>query len=318
MKKKSANHPEQMQRPSILDCLASGKILISDGATGTYLQSHGLEPGGCPEEFNASHPDIVRKMAADYFEAGSDMVLTNSFGGNSFMLKKYGYGENCREFNKLAAQHARSAAGETHYVVGSVGPTGEFLEPLGDVTEAAMYEAFVEQITALEEGGADAVVIETMTALEESTLAIKAAKENTKLTVIASMVFDKGPRGFFTMMGVSPEKAVRELQKSGADIIGSNCGNGIENMLELARKLRALTDRYLIIHSNAGIPKIVDSEIVYTETPKWMAKYFQLMAEIKINIIGGCCGTNPEHIRELSRILRGEKDNGKIPCHLSH
>ena len=250
---------------SILERLARGEQLISDGATGTYLQSHDLEPGGCPEEFNVSHPDIVRGMAVAYFAAGSDMVLTNSFGGNRFMLKKYGYGDHVHEFNLLAAQHARSAAPDGHYVVGSVGPSGEFLEPLGDVSEAEMLDAFVEQITALEEGGADAVVIETMTALEEATLAIRAARENTSLTVMATMVFDKGPRGFFTMMGVTPERAVNGLRNAGADIVGTNCGNGIELMMEVGHLMRQSTDGYLLIHSNAGIPEIRDGQIVYPE-----------------------------------------------------
>jgi 5-methyltetrahydrofolate--homocysteine methyltransferase len=301
----SNGNPSQTGRRSLLERLAAGETLISDGATGTYLQDHGLEPGGCPEEFNVSRPDVVRGMAAAYFEAGSDMVLTNSFGGNLFMLKKYGHDEQCHEFNLLAAQHARSAAGAGRYVVGSVGPTGEFLHPLGEVREETMYEVFVKQVTALEEGGADAVVIETMTALEESTLAIKAAKENTSLTVMASMVFDKGPRGFFTMMGVTPEKAVRELEQAGADVVGSNCGNGIENMLDLAGQIRSLTDGYLLIHSNAGIPKIVDGEIVYTETPEWMAERFRSLSDLGINIIGGCCGTSPDHIRALVKAVRG-------------
>ena len=292
------------ENPTILDRLAHGEVLISDGATGTYLQDHGLEPGGCPEEFNISHPQVVQGMAHAYFEAGSDMVLTDSFGGSKFMLKKYGHGDRVREFNKLAAQHARSQAPPGHYVVGSVGPTGEFLEPLGEVSEAEMYDAFVEQITALEEGGADNVVIETMTALEEATLAIKAAKENTKLIVMSTMVFDKGPRGFFTMMGVTPERAVKELRDAGADVVGANCGNGIEVMVELARELRQATDGYLLVHSNAGIPSIKDGQIVYSETPEFMAERFRKLAEIGVNILGGCCGTGPDHIRALAKALR--------------
>ena len=182
--------------PSILERLDRGEILISDGATGTYLQSHGLEPGGCPEELNHSLPEVVKGMAREYFEAGSDLVLTNSFGGNRFMLEKYGYGERVSEFNFLAARHARSQTPPGHHVIGSIGPTGEFLEPLGEVSQEEMLDAFVEQVIALEQGGADAVVIETMTAVEESALAIKAAKDNTSLVVIATMVFDRGPRGF--------------------------------------------------------------------------------------------------------------------------
>ena len=290
--------------PSILERLSRGDILISDGATGTYLQDRGLEPGGCPEEFNASHPEIVRGMATAYFEAGSDMVLTNSFGGNRFMLKKYGYGDRLREFNRLASEHARSAAPPGGYVVGSVGPSGEFLEPLGEVTETEMFEAFVEQVTALEEGGADAVVVETMTALEEATLAIRAAKEHTGLTVMATMVFDKGPRGFFTMMGVTPARAATELSAAGADVVGSNCGNGIEGMVEVAKEMRQATDGYMLVHSNAGLPELRNGEVVYPEGPDWMAERFQALVEAGVNIVGGCCGTTPDHIRALSGRLR--------------
>ena len=293
-----------MSTPTIVDRLRDGETLVSDGATGTYLQQHGLESGGCPEELNVSHPEVVRGMARDYLEAGADMVLTNSFGGNRFMLKKYGHGDRVTEFNRLAAQHARSQAPPGRYIVGSIGPTGEFLEPLGPVTEAEMLNAFVEQAVALQEGGADAVAIETMTALEEASLAIRAAKENTDLTVIATMVFDKGPRGFFTMMGVTPEQAVRGLEEAGADIVGSNCGNGIDLMVELARELREATDCHMLIHSNAGIPSIQNGEIVYAETPELMAAGFRQLSDLGINIIGGCCGTGPEHIRALSKTLR--------------
>ena len=288
---------------NILDRLGTGDLLISDGATGTYLQQHGLEPGGCPEEFNVSHPDVVRSMARDYFEAGADMVLTNSFGGSKFMLGKYGFGDRVREFNRLAAEHASSQAPEGRYVVGSVGPTGEFLEPLGEVTTTEMYDAFTDQITALAEGGADAVVIETKTALEEVSLAIKAAKENTDLTVMATMVFDKGPRGYFTMMGVTPDAGLNGMLEAGADIVGTNCGNGIELMVELAGQMRKHTDRYLLVHSNAGMPEIQKGEIVYSETPEFMAEGFKKLAGLGVNIMGGCCGTGPDHIRAIRRIV---------------
>ena len=300
----SVKQPES-RTLSILDRVARGELLISDAATGTYLQGHGLEPGGCPEEFNLSHPDIVKGMARNYYEAGADMVLTNSFGANRFMLEKYGQGNRVGEFNRLAAQHARSQARPGHHVVGSVGPTGEFLEPLGEVGETEMLDAFVEQTTALEEGGADGVVIETMTALEEATLAIRAAKENTDLVVIATMVFDKGPRGFFTMMGVTPQRAVKELKEAGADIVGSNCGNGIKVMVDLAREMRQATDGYMLIHSNAGIPAIRQGQIVYPETPELMMDGFKELADMGVNIIGGCCGTGPGHIRALSSALGG-------------
>ena len=278
--------------------------MVSDGATGTYLQSHGLEPGGCPEEFNRTHPEIVQGMARAYFAAGSEMVLTNSFGANRFMLGKYGHGEKVSELNRLAAGHARSQCPYGGFVIGSVGPTGEFLEPLGEVTEEEMLDAFVEQVTALEAGGADGVVIETMTAVEETRLAIRAAREHTGLAVLSTMVFDKGPRGFFTMMGITPERSVKELLDAGADVVGTNCGNGVDLMVELAKDLRRATDAPLLVHSNAGIPLMVQGEIVYPESPDYMAKRFNDLADLGINIIGGCCGTRPEHIRTFSESLK--------------
>ena len=299
----------EIAAPTVLESLGSGKLLISDGATGTRLQARGLEPGGCPEELNSTEPELIRRMAADYFNAGADMVLTNSFGGNKFMLKKYGFGDRVAEFNRLAAEHARIVTSPGHYVFGSVGPTGEFLAPLGEVSEEEMYDAFTAQITALEEGGADGIDIETMTALEEATLAIRAAKENTNLIVAATMTFDPGPRGFFTMMGVTPERAAKELQEAGADIVGANCGNGIDKMIEVARQLRAATDAFMLIHSNAGIPTIRKGQIVYPETPEYMAERFMVLADIGVNIIGGCCGTTPGHIQALSEAVEERQRN---------
>jgi 5-methyltetrahydrofolate--homocysteine methyltransferase len=297
--------PDTSTRHRLLERLASGETLISDGATGSYLQTQGLEPGGCPEEFNVTHPAIIKGMAKAYFDAGSDMVLTNSFGGSRFRLKHYGYADRVREFNMLAAQHAKSQAPPDHYVVGSVGPTGEFMEPVGEVSEKEMYDALREQIVALAEGGADGVDIETMISLDEAKLAIRAAKENTDLVVMSTMTFDKGPRGFFTMSGTTPAQAAVELRKAGADVVGANCGNGIDAMIEVARAMREATDGYILIHSNAGIPQYKGGEIVYNESPEYMAERFKILADMGINILGGCCGTTPEYIRALSKALRG-------------
>ena len=295
--------------PGILDRLAAGEILVFDGATGTYLQRHGLEPGGCPELLNDTNPELIQKMAADYFEAGSDIVLTNTFGGNRFGLSRpqYAAGDRVRELNIKAAQNARAACPPGKYVAGSVGPTGEFLEPLGNVTESEMYDALAEQITALAEGGADAVMIETQLGLEEASMAVRVAKENTDLVVMSTMVFDLGPRGFFTMFGVTPEQAVTGLLEAGADVVGSNCGNGIDRMIEIAGRMRAVTDRYLVIQSNAGIPAIKGGEILYPESPEYMAERYKKLAAIPVNILGGCCGTGPEHIRALAQAVKGVK-----------
>jgi 5-methyltetrahydrofolate--homocysteine methyltransferase len=291
-------------KPGILDRLDAGETLIFDGATGTYLQNNGLEPGASPELMNASDPDTIKGMAEHYFDAGSDIVLTNTFGGNKFMLKRYGAEERLFELNKAAAELARAAAPEGKFVSGSIGPTGEFIEPLGTATEDELYDTFSEMSKAFEAGGADAVMIETQLAIEEAAIAVRAAKETTGLVVMASMVFDKGPRGYFTMMGVTPEQAVEGLEEAGADIVGTNCGNGIERMVEIATRMRAVTDKYLVVQSNAGLPVIRKGETCYLETPEFMAEHYRKLADLPINILGGCCGTTADHIRALVESVR--------------
>ena len=292
----------------LLDRIAAGEILISDGATGTYLQDHGLPPGDCPEEFNASHPEVVRQMAVNYFEAGSDMVETNSFGGSRSMLKKYSYDDHVEEWNRLAAEHTRSAAPDGRFVLGSIGPTGEFLEPNGPMTEQEMYEVFAEQSRGLAAGGVDAFCIETMSDYGEISLAIRAVKETTGLPVIATMCFDKGPRGYFTMMGITPAAAARQLSEAGADIVGSNCGIAMEQMIEIIAAMRESTDKPILTHVNAGLPTIVNGEIVYPHTPKHMALLLPKLVEAGANIVGGCCGTSPEHIRKFAQVLRESRE----------
>ena len=287
----------------ILDRLKNKEILIFDGATGTYLQKKGLIAGDSPEKMNIENPEIIKMMAKHYFDAGSDIVLTNSFGGNRYMLKKYGIEDKFYEVNRLAAELAKSVAPLGKYVCGSIGPTGEFLEPLGSISESEMYDVFTIMCKAFEDGGADAIMVETQLGLEEASLAIKAAKDHTNLTVMSTMVFDKGPRGYFTMMGVTPELAALGLLDAGADIVGTNCGNGIEKMIEIATLMRQSTDRYLVVQSNAGIPSIVKGKVIYPETPEFMAENYKKLSEIPVNILGGCCGTTDSHIRALKKVL---------------
>ena len=291
-------------RPEELLSRLESELLVFDGATGTYLQQNGLEPGGCPELMNADAPATVQQMAKHYFDSGSDIVLTNTFGGNRFRLKHYGVDHRVHELNRLAAEHAKSRANDSQYVAGSVGPTGEFIEPLGTVSESELYDAFSEQVVALEDGGADAVMIETQMVLDEAQIAIRATKENTGLVAMATMVFDLGPRGFFTMWGTTPGQAVEGLEEAGADVVGSNCGNGIDRMIEIASKMRAVTDGKLAIKSNAGIPDLVSGEIVYPESPEYMAERFKTLAEVPVNLLGGCCGAGSEHIRALADAVK--------------
>lgn len=280
--------------------LKEGKILISDGAWGTLLQEQGLQPGECPESWNLNHPDRVRAVAQAYIEAGSDLVETNSFGGSRFKLAHYGLDGQTTEINRAAARLSREAAGDQGIVLGSVGPTGIILM-MGEVTEEALYEAFSEQVTALADGGADAICIETMTDLQEALLAVKAAKDHTSLEVICTMTFDKTLDGDFrTMMGVSVEDMTRSLTAAGADIIGTNCGNGMENMIPIVKRIRAVkSDIPVLVHANAGLPHLREGKNVFDETPQITASFVPLLIEAGAGIIGGCCGTTPEHIKEI-------------------
>ena len=289
---------------NILDELILNEILLSDGAWGTFLQAKGLKPGECPELWNITRRCDVLKIAESYLQAGSDIIETNSFGGSRLKLSQYGYGDRTGEFNRIAAEISRKAAGSDKHVAGSVGPTGKMLI-MGDVTETELYEGFCEQVIALEEGGADIIIIETMSALDEASLAVKAARRNTGCTVIITMTFSKDMKGeYHTMMGVSPEEMVSSMKEAGAHIVGSNCGNGIEDMIGVVKAIRAADNKIpVMIQANAGIPELFDGKIVFRESPEMMASFVPGLIKAGANIIGGCCGTTPEHIREMARVI---------------
>lgn len=291
---------------TLLERLADGEVLISDGAMGTFLQAKGLKAGECPETWNISHPSEVKSIAQSYIDAGSDIVETNSFGATSYKLREFGLTDKVAEYNVAAARLAKEAMGDKGYVAASVGPTGQIVEDEGgDVTEEDLYNAFKEQVVALAEGGADALCIETMSSVTEAVQAIKAAKENTGLPVICTFTFEKGARGFRTMMGVDPERAAEEALEAGADVIGANCGNGIENMIEITRQIKSVAPGTpILVHANAGLPVLEDGRTVFKDTPEQMAGRVKELIAAGANIIGGCCGTNPDHISAMAKAAK--------------
>lgn len=288
----------------ILNEIRRGAVLVSDGAWGTFLHQKGLKPGECPEEWNISHTADVFAIAQSYIEAGADMIETNSFGGSRIKLADYGLENRAFELNKSAAEISRKAAGDECFVLGSVGPTGKMLI-MEDVTEAELYEAFKEQSMALEAGGADAIMIETMTDLDEARIAVKAARENTSCEVLCTMTFDKIPGvGYRTMMGISPSEMTTVLVEAGASVVGANCGNGIADMIDIVKEIRLINSTIpILIHANAGKPVYIDGATSFPENPEDMACRVPEIIDAGANIIGGCCGTTPSHIRKIREVV---------------
>lgn len=301
----------------LLERLAAGEILISDGAMGTFLQAKGLNPGESPELWCVTNPEAVKSVAEAYIDAGSDIVETDSFGGTSFKQKEFGLESKVGEMNEAAARLAKEVMGDKGYVAASVGPTGQIAyDEGGTATEDDLYNAFKEQVIALAKGGADAFCIETMMSVVEATTAVRAAKENTNLPIMCTFTFELGARGFRTLMGADPAAAAKAAVEAGADIVGANCGNGIANMIEITKEIRAaLPDTLILVQSNAGVPVLEDGKTVFKDTPEDMAAKVKELIAAGANIIGGCCGTTPAHIAAMAKAAKGGGCGCGCGCH---
>jgi 5-methyltetrahydrofolate--homocysteine methyltransferase len=289
---------------TLLARLAAGEVLVGDGAWGTMLLARGLRQGEPPESLNLTRPELLEEVASLYLEAGADLVTTNTFGGSPARLHQFGLDSQTEAVNRAAVEAVRRAVRGRAYVSASVGPSGHLLKPYGDGDPADIGAGFERQIRALAEAGADLFCVETMTDLSEAALAVRAAKSVAPhLPVMATMTFETTRRGFFTVMGVSIEQAVRGLSDAGADILGSNCGNGSDAMVAIAREFRALTARPIAIQPNAGLPEPRGETLVYPETPDFMADQARKLLAAGVAVIGGCCGTTPAHTRALRAVV---------------
>ena len=290
---------------TIFDLIKERAVLF-DGGMGTELMRHGLPLGTSPETWNVERPDIVQRVHTDYFEAGSAAVSTNSFGGNRIKLAAHGLEGRARELNSAAARVARRAAPDGKFVAGSMGPTGKFLQPQGEFTEAEFEEAYGEQAGALAEGGADLLIIETQYDLKEALAALKGARRAApSLPVFVTLTFNKFPRGYFTLMGNTVALSVDALEKEGALALGANCTLNSEEMVGLVRAFREATKLPVIAQANAGKPALSgDGQVSYSQGLEDYVRFVPEMLKAGANVIGGCCGTDPAYIRRMAEFIK--------------
>lgn len=302
-----------MTRNRRLQDAARARPLLGDGAMGTQLMLAGLEQGNCGEEWNLTQPARVLAIQRRYTEAGSDCILTNTFGASRIMLNRHSNADKVVEINRAGVEIARAAFGDGRgYVIGDMGPFGGLMEPFGDFTESEVREAFNEQARALIDAGADAIIIETQTSLEELLLGISAAKEAGAACIIGSMAYDVTRDGstFRTMMGVDPEQAAQTMQDNGVDIVALNCGTGMDmdRAREAVERYRKVTGLPVMVQPNAGQPKLIEMKVAYDESPEQMAVGVVPLLRAGANIIGACCGSTPEHIRAFRKAIDEYED----------
>jgi len=294
-----------MAQATILDLIRERTVLL-DGGLGTELMKRGLPQGTCPELWNVRNPDAVKDVYRSFFEAGSDAIVTNSFGGNKIKLASYGLADQCHELNFAAAKLAQDVKPNGRFVGGSLGPTGKFLQPQGEFSEADFEQAYAVQAKALVMGKVDFLLIETMFDLREALSALRGASlAASSVPVFVTMTFDRKPRGFFTLMGDSVAKCVEALEKNQVPVMGTNCTLTSRDMVDLIKDMRSRTPLPLIAQPNAGQPGLSDSqELVYSQGIDDYIRYIPLLIENGANLIGGCCGTTPEYIRRMADIVK--------------
>ncbi len=282
-----------------LERLQSGKTLVADGATGTNLHKLGLQPGIAPEDLVLDQPELILKLESAFAAAGSDIILTCTFGGTPLRMKDSKYARRVTEVNTRAAELARKAASTRSgiLVAGSIGPTGLLMKPYGPLTPDEACAAFTEQVQGLAAGGVDLLVIETMFAFDEADAAFKAARAVTDLPIVVSFSYDRGVR---TMMGVKPADMIKHYKEMGAVLVGANCGTLLENMEKVAQEYAAAEPDFpLWIKPNAGLPRMVDGNTVFDVTPEQMGDFARKYVALGARVVGGCCGNTPEHIAAI-------------------
>lgn len=289
---------------AFLERLTSGEVLVSDGGMGTLVMGRGLEPGACPEAINIDEPEILEEIAEMYLGAGADLVQTNTFGGSPMKLADFGLEDECERVNVKAVSIVKNVVQGKAYVLASCGPSGKILKPYGDTDPETLSVGFQRQIAALVEAGADIICVETMMDLQEAGIAVMAARRvSPTIPIVATMTFNETPKGFFTMMGTGIREAAGTLEQCGANVVGSNCGNGIEAMTKIARDFKEVTKLPVIIQSNAGIPETKEGKLFYPETPEFFGKKIPVLLVHGVSIVGGCCGTTPQHIKAVRKAV---------------
>jgi 5-methyltetrahydrofolate--homocysteine methyltransferase len=285
----------------LIESLVQSGLIVTDGSWGTQMHKRGLKRGQSPDSWNLSHPEQVEDVARQYVDAGSQIILTNTFGANRLSLSNYKLGDKVRDINSAGVQISKQAADDRARVFASIGPTGRMLVT-GETTVAELQDVFEEQADAQARAGADGIIIETMIDIEEARIAALAAKQ-TGLPVIVSMVFDSGEDKDRTMMGNSPEEFAAEIQGIGVDGLGANCGQGIEAFLPICRRLRQATDLPIWMKPNAGLPEVVDDSVVFRTTPAEFVRYVPDLIRAGANFIGGCCGTDQEFVKAIQQVV---------------